>query len=362
MTSKITLRASRTPTPASEYRVGGGRTGERMVASNGEINAFDKADLKHKNWQLIAAKHAGEVDLDENVNRTQLVARNRMLLQAAFNDPTEHRLLGNKMADAIYATCNRQGFLRKVLAYQELQQGQVPRFPVRGKNVTAMYSTSSTQVQAQIVRDKWFYPPEIDIIARPFVPEKEINQSADDVLTEKFVEGQEAIMVAEDRLLYNASNAVVNLENEQTVMSSAMTPYTFMTVVDKVTRWGLAGHIALMASDLMRDIIGNEEWMKAIEPVSRHELLMTGTLGVLYGINLVTDAYRHLEHKVLSRGEFFIYADPVNTGAYTDRGGLRSQPIDISTEKIAGRGWVIQEPFSMALANPRAVAKGIRLG
>jgi hypothetical protein len=116
----------------------------------------------------------------------------------------------------------------------------------------------------------------------------------------------------------------------------------------------------LLASDLYQDIIGNSEFYSAIDPVARHELLLTGELATMYGMTLTSDAYRHPEHRVLSQGEFFVISDSLNHGAYSDRGGVQSQPIDISTEGVPGRGWVIHEPLAMAIANSRSVSKGIR--
>jgi hypothetical protein len=89
-------------------------------------------------------------------------------------------------------------------------------------------------------------------------------------------------------------------------------------------------------------------------------LLLTGELGTMYGMTVTSDAYRHAEHKVLGQGEFYIISDALNHGAYADRGGLQSTPIDISSEKIPGRGFVIHESLAVAIANSRSIAKGIR--
>ncbi len=360
MTRSIKIKASRTPVAASEFKLPG--SNERMVGRNGEVNASSRADLWNRNMQLIQAAQSGQVVADSVAQNSQdFSKRNRELLQAAVNDATAYRLLGEKMAEALYMTCNRQGYLRKFLARQDVQQGTVPRFPIRSKNVTAVYSTSPTQIDSQIVTDKWFYPPEFQIVARPFVPENEINQSSDDVLQQKFVEANEAIMVAEDRLLYDASKAVVGLDNELSILTGSLTPFTFAQTLNKVSRWGLKTPYVLMASDFMQDIIGNAEFQQAIDPVARHELLLTGELGVLYGATLVSDAYRHPEHKVLNQGEFFVFADSVNLGAYSDRNGLQSAPTDIVVEKVPGRGWTIWESFAMTLANSRATAMGYRI-
>lgn len=357
--SKVQIRASRTPVAASEYKAP--HSNETLVGSKGEINASSKKDLLMQGYRFLQASANGELVANAVAQEAQsFKARNRELISAAFNDSEAHRILGEKIAESLYITGNRTGYLRRLLAYNELQQGEIPRFPVRLKNAVSVISTSPTDIETQITRDKWLTPPEFDIVTRLFIPQKDINQSRDDVLAEKFVEAQEATMVAEDRLLINAANVSVGVDNELTILSSSMTPYTFMQVVNKVSRWGLKTPYAVLASDLMTDIIGNQEFQVAIDPVARHELLLTGEIGVLYGCSIISDAYRHPEHKVLNAGEFYVFSDAVNTGAYSDRGGLVSAPLGIENEKKVGRGWVLYESFAMALANTRAVAKGIR--
>jgi hypothetical protein len=193
------------------------------------------------------------------------------------------------------------------------------------------------------------------------VTQNELNQSAGDVLQEKYVEATEAIMVAEDRLWYNQINQLVGIDNNLSIVSGQLTPYTLMQVATNVTRWGLKAPHILFASDLYQDIIGNSEFYGAIDPVARHELLLTGELAVMYGMTITSDAYRHPEHKVLNQGEFFVISEALNHGAYSDRGGLTSNPTDIVNEKIPGKGWVIHEEIAISVANSRSVSKGIRL-
>jgi hypothetical protein len=166
-------------------------------------------------------------------------------------------------------------------------------------------------------------------------------------------------MVAEDRLWYNQVNSVVGVDNNLLVVN-ALTPYAVMSVQNNVTRWGLKAPHVLIASDLYQDIVGNKEFYEAIDPVARHELLLTGELAVMYGMTITSDAYRHPEHKVLNQGEFFVISEALNHGGYSDRGGINSNPIDIVNEKIPGKGWVIHEEIAISVANSRSVAKGFR--
>lgn len=357
MRNQVTLRAAKTPVLATDLKLAGSNeymVGQYAGSGKGELNASSKKDLLAQQQYFLQAASQGQMlSIDAQTSRE--------LVQAAFNDKEAHRILGEKISDALYMTANRQGFMRKYLAKIDVMQGSIPRFPVRAKNVTAVWSTSPTKVESQITRDKWISPPELQVVARPFIPQVELNQSSGDVLQEKFIEGVEATMVAEDRLWYNQVQSVVGIDNNLTIISGQLTPYSLSTVRTQVTQWGLKGAHLLIASDMWQDITGNVDFYTAIDPVARHELLLTGELGVMYGMTITSDAYRHPEHKVLGRGEFYVISDALNHGGYSDRGGLQSVPTDISVEKMPGRGYVIHESLAVAIANSRSVAKGIRL-
>jgi hypothetical protein len=349
---------SKTPVLATEYRVPGSI--ENLVGRNGEVNASNKKDLLQQQLKLLSATSRGEVTLAAAQDSRTSAQRNRELVQAMFQSSEAHAEIGQVMATNLYQTANRRGFARKFLGRQELVQGQFPVAKLRRKDVSVVYSTSPTKVESQIIRDKTFTPPEIMLEARPFVEQREINTSSGDVLEEKYTEAMESIMVGEDRLWYQAANATIGVDNDLTIVSGTLTPLTLAEVRTQVARWNLSVTNMLMAADLWQDIIGDSDFIQAIEPVSRHELIMTGELAVLYGMALTSDAYRHPEHKVLNQGEFFAIAAPETHGQYTDRGGIETETLTAATEKVPGRGWLMYEAFSLVIANTRSVAKGIR--
>ncbi len=350
----------RTAVVASEYRAPGEST--RFVGANGEINASSKSDLLQRAHQLQLAQAGGAVETETAaVERASLQKRNRDLLQAAFRDPQALRVLGERLADDIYMTSNRKGVARRFMNKMELKQGDIPRFPVRLKNAQAVWVSGPTRVETEILTDKWLMPPELQLVARLFVPQNEINQSNTDVLEEKYVEGLEAIMVAEDRMWYNLVQASVGIDNSSTVVTGTLSPTALMNVRQRVARWNLKAAFCYMASDLFVDIVGDSSFIAAIEPVARHELVMTGSLATLYGLTLISEAYRHPEHKVLSEGEFIIVSDPITHGAYSDRGGIDSQPLDQISERVPGKGWLLSQSWAAAIANARSVATAVRL-
>lgn len=353
------VTASSVPTAATEFRLPG--QNQRLVGANGEINASSKKDLLSNSMGLMNAVSAGAVVTDGQMNQMESREVNRQLVQAAFDDARSHRVLGERIADNIYMTANRKGYLRRFLNKIDLKQGDIPRFPVRKKNVQAMLVSGPTRVEAQITTDNWLTPPELQIVGRVFIPQNEINQSNSDVLDEKFIEGQEAVMVTEDRLWLNAARATIGVENDLSVISGTLSPLSLMNVRQNVVQWGLKAVYCLMASDLFVDIVGDATFIQAIEPVARHELVMTGELATLYGLSLISEAYRHPEHKTLDQGEFAVISDPAFHGAYSDRGGVDSQPIDGTTERVIGRGWLFSESIALAVANARSVAFGQRV-
>lgn len=349
---------TKTPVLATDYRAPG--SADRFVGHNGEVNANSKKDLLGQQLKLLTASANGDVITSSAAEKQARAQRNRQLVQAMFNNPSVHKELGEVMAQDLYIAQNRRGFSRKFLARQDLVNGQFPSVKLRRKDVIATYATSATKTETQVVRDKLFMPPEVILEARPFVDQRELNTSASDVLDEKYSEALEAIMVGEDRLWMDAANTCVGIDNDLTVISGTLTPLTLMEVHTNVARWDLPVPQLLIASDLYNDIVGDASFIQAIEPVARHELIMTGELAVLYGMTITSDAYRHPEHRVISQGEFFAISDPVTHGQYTDRGGIETEVITGATEKIAGRGWWMTESFSLVIANSRSVAKGVR--
>ncbi len=348
----------KTPTVATEYRFKG--SGERAVGGNGDLNASSKKDLLSQMAKLMDAASKGEVQTESQASRQERSVAHREMVQAAFNSQQASVELGEVMAEELYQAANREGFMRRFLSRQELVQGGFPRFFLRLKNMVATVASAPSKVESQLVRDKQFFPPEFYIMSRIFIEERDIQQSPGDLLEEKYVEGLEGLMVAEDRTYRKMLLNTLRVANDPTQIIGTLNPTILSTLRNQVARWDIPANNMLMANDLWSDIAGDSSFAQAIDPVSKHEIIMTGQIGVLLGLNLYSDAYRHPEHRVLNKGEIFIIGDPINHGQYTDRGGVNSQPIDGAIEKRPGRGWWMSELVSMAVGNPRSVAYAVR--
>jgi len=347
-----------TPVVATELRPLGG--GSRYVGMNGEINASSKRDLLVQAQAFLQAVSQTGAVTEVEASAAEQRAKHAQLVSAAFADKGHHLELGEVLADELYQAANREGFARRFLAKQELGQGQLPRVYMRNKSVTAAVATSAVKCHTQYTRDNLITPPEFYIQCRPFIEQRDIVQATGDVLEEKYVEATEGISVQEDRVWKSLADLTIGLANAQVTFLGTMTASGLMNLRNQVSRWNLPVAYWLVANDIWNDIVGDSSFQQVIDPVSKHELLLTGQLGVIYGMTVISDAYRHPQHRVLSQGEMYCIANEVNHGMMTDRGGIESSPIDASIEGAPGRGWHFTELVSMAIANARSVVKGTR--
>ncbi len=353
------IRASAHPVVATDYRFTPG--GELAVGRNGELNASSKQDLLLQQKKFLEASASGLIATAEEIRAKE--ESNKQLIASVFADKGYHKLVGERLTDALYITQNRQGFARKFLAKTNPAQGSIVRFKMYKKDTVAVVSTAPGRVDTQVVKDNFYTPSEMVLVARPYITQNDLNQSPGDPLGEKYTEATEAFMVTEDRLWKRQADAAAGTQdgNPLLVVSGQLTPYSVASLRVNVTQWGLKAPHFLIAADLYEDIIGNTEFHSALSPIARHELLLTGELATMWGMTVTSDAYRHEQHRVLNAGEMYVVSDAINHGAYADRDSLQSAPIGIETEGIPGRGWVLTQSWASMIASTRSVAKGIRV-
>jgi hypothetical protein len=351
------------PQVATELRlpVPGG-SNERLVGHDGDINAGSRQELFETIGRMmdLANTSGGIITEKEAVSREELASVHQDMITAAFADKDALIEVGEIVAEELYVTANRDGIARRFMARQDLQQGQEPRVKMRMQNVVASVVTSPVKLETQLVRDPTFRAPEFYIEARPFVEQREINVSTTDVLDEKYNEALEAIMVREDRIWRNMALDLSGISNPYSDIVGTLDPTNFTGIVNMVGRWGIPPRFCLIARDIWNDIVSDTGFQRLIKEVSGHELLLTGRIANIIGVEMVTDAYRHPEHKFIEQGEIHVVGDPINHGQYTDRGGITASPIDDALEGVPGRGWHMVETMSMVIANARSVASGRR--
>lgn len=348
---------------ATEIR-SSGKNGERLVGRNGEVNASSTRDFMEQTTRLLSVAGTHNLMTETEAERIQIEAAKlsrREMATAMFNDKERHIVVGAAMGDELYITQGREGIMRNVLQRQELENGKVPRVTLRTRNLLVGTVSGPTATELQVVRDNFLYPVEYYLTARPYVEQKEIVQNSSDVLEDKYMEAMTAFMVQEDRLFRQLCINSINYSNPMTTHVGMMNPTVLGNFRNQIESWNITAQQWLIANDLWTDIVADTGFQAIYEPMAQHEILLTGKLGTILGMTVKSDGFRHPEHRVLERGEQFIFGPADTLGTYTDRGGIDVTPIDAAITGIPGRGWNMYAMQSQTLANFRAVACGKRV-
>jgi hypothetical protein len=350
---------------ASDYRKDGGK-GEHLVGNNGEINASSRQELMKEIANLAKLVAQGEVMSNRQQRYAETSAEEkrelRETVEAAFHDRKGDAWLelGALIGAEINESGERDGFMRRLMLKGEATQGMPPRIRVRRKDTRAIaVSSDGASLQSQLLRGYYMHPPEFYVRGRISIGEIELNQGPGDLLDEKFFELQEQVLVKEDKLFLALANDVVGVENDLLYISGGFTPSALTALKGGVTEWGLPAATILMATDVQNNMLGSSAFATWFDPISQHDIVMTGEIGRVVGCSVITDAFRDQALKVLTRGDIWVFGNPENLGAYTDRGPIQTQELNTTiTDARPGRGWDFHEILSLTLGNARAVAKG----
>lgn len=333
------------------------------INAQGEINASNVVDALGQIDKLMKMAASGQVQRKNTKITREESEQRRQILHSAYMDASgkQWEMLGASIAEEIRGQADREGFMRRVLVGNPLDQGQVPRVPVRDNNAVAVVATSSATVEYQQLRSKVLTPAEFSLIANLYVENIDIQQVSGDILERTYNEGVEAIMTGEDRLWKMGADATAGIENNVVYIGSSLTPSILAQVRSGVTNWNIPATTMLLANDLWNDIIGNSDFHSLMDPVHRYDLVLNGQIGSMLGMELITDAFRSPSQKVLEQGELYAVGAPEHHGSYTDRGGVVPTPVDGAGNGNATKGWFLQELMSLVIANPRSVSIGRRL-
>jgi hypothetical protein len=323
---------------------------------NGEINAGSKKELLQRIMALSAAATNGEVR-----EQHEFAAKRAELVEAAMADHTGEtwRVVGEVLGDEIMETMGRDGFLRKVLMRKDLKKGEIGRLRLRKKDVLAFYATTdSGTVQSQI-NQYYIFPDEFYIKCNILIEDRELEQAPGDLLDDKYIDGLEQLMVKEDQVLRSLLNAAATSYNDM-VGFTTFTPTVFAQARTQIQQWANPCATGILAIDLFNDILSDPEFSTYFDPVTKREVIMSGSLGSFYGVNLITDGFRYDTLQVLQPGEFYFLSAPNVLGAQTVRKDVTTAPINLYLVGKPERGWFMQKIMGMSIGNGRAVVYGVR--
>lgn len=325
----------------------------------GQINASSDKDLLQAIAGLI--KMANDGTIKRGIAQADIAPEEgHKLLMEAYHDTSgqKWRALGEVIGDEVYLTMNREGFARKLLLFKAVGPGEIGRLRIRQKDVTAWFLAADGKSPRSQIRQPWLWPPEFYINSFITIEDREIAQNTGDLLEEKHQDGLEAVMTEEDRR-WKALADVAAAAN--IVYFNTFTPSVFSELRTRVAQWNLPVTSAVIAYDLWDDIIADADFSGWFDPVTKHELILEGQLGSLLGVQIITDAFREPNLKVLDSGECYFCAAPQSLGGILERQAVKTEPINRYPEGIPERGWFIELIEGMAIANTHGVSKGQRV-
>lgn len=359
MSNPYRYLVARTGDPVSEHtRLPGQQS--PMMAKDGELNASSYKDLLNQMSKIIRANNQGEF-VRAAAQDPGLAKERREVLLEAINDKSGRAMmmLAQSVGAEIVDTMNREGFSRRLLQYREIGQGENGEVRLRQHDVTAYVAVSTSDVQPIIVTARRITPPEFNIEAYILIDLKELSSTPGDLLEEKYEEGLEATMVAEDRLWKRLADGASTIRNTIQYFST-FTPLIFSRIRRQVADWGIPTPTALISSDIWDDIIANNEFSGLFDPVTKWELIQEGQLGNILGCTMLTDAHRQDRLRVLTPGDVYVVGAPVNHGVVTVRGSMLIEPINKFAEGKSQKGWFMSEILSMLIGNSMSIGRGKR--
>jgi hypothetical protein len=340
-------------------------TKNKLVGHNKEINAYDKAQLLANIADMFKQMSSGQImQASEQSTTSNLQAKKerREALAAAYEDPGKFKALGAAIANELSVTANRDGFLRRLMQEFDVTLGNVPRIRINYKTQFGVVASGPSQVRPIMIRNKFIYPPEFFVQTSLLVDEREIAQSPGDILEEKLIEGNEAIMVQEDRTAKRLWDNLVGVSNPLITLMSSFTPQTLQSMRSTLLVNNLPPDTVLFAADVWDDLLTNSSFTSFYDPVSEYEIVQTGVIGRILGMNLLSDSYRIPQLQVLNQGEIYVFPRPEFLGGYTSRGPVQANEVNGTTngQGIPARGWFCFEIMSMTAPIPQSVVKAVK--
>lgn len=338
-----------------------GLDGRSLIStSTGELNASSNRDALAQISHLMAvAKHHGGA---VQARTPEEIAEDRALVTEAFNSNSsaEWASLGSSLAQRVELYAERANFMRSLLMPHTLKQGDVCRIPLKQADVLAVVANGMDNMGFQRITGKFMDVPEFEVKTNVRVNRLDLEQQSADLLDDAYQQSLEAFAIKEDRLWKQAADQTIGNANPLTYLGSKLTPATLARLAERVSGWNLPTRKAMIANDFWTDIQGSADWATALDPVTKYELLLTGRIATINGMEIMTDAFRDPMQKVMDAGEIYVVSDPVYHGVYTNRGGIVSTPTDGANSGNTDKGWLLSGLYSLTIANTRSVAKGVR--
>lgn len=335
---------------------------EPLVGNNGEINASSKKDLMAGIAALVEAAAKGDVR-EATTEEMTASEKKEYLAQAvtAGTNSDQWMTLGSTMAAEVKETLGREGFARKFMQFRTMSNGEVLKVRLRKRDTLAWISTTNPKTVASIARAPYAEPGMFSLNANINIERVEIAQDTGDLLDDRYSDGLEAMLVAEDKVFLKLADNAATCLNSPFYFSD-FTPTTMQNMKTEIaSNGGIPVTSMLISFDIWNDIVAQPEFTAWYSEIAKHELVMEGNLGQLAGMNIVTDGYRIPTLRVLKSGSVYMFGSPETLGVIGQWGDMSVKSVDKCNDGQDIVGWYMSSIEAMCIGNARAAVRGSRV-
>jgi len=333
-----------------------------LVASNGELNASTKIEAANLIAQIMQESADGRIVEDKTITAAQKREMHNALYAAYFDTSgADFSIIGEEIANTVRDTASRAGFLRRFLRERDLVAQEVAKIRMRRHQING-YSLgpNSTTVESRH-NGRFLFPEEVTMSTKPIINEKDLYSEGMGLLDEKSDEALEMLMVTEDLGMKNLFDSAVAASGAS-VLFPTFTPAVFTRIKQLVQNTGgIPVEDCWMANSLWTEIHGNVEFNAWFDPITQHELVLTGRVGRLQDTNIHTDAFLESRLRVLNYGEIYFVGRTDFLGEVLTRQQVTSSEVSGNDAGQAWRGWFIREILAIGIANTGGVSYGLKI-
>ena len=253
---------------------------EALIGNNGEINASNKVDLMKGIATLIQAAANGEVREATAEDEMSPAEKKEYLATAIANGTNSEQwmTIGSSMAAEVKETLGREGFARKFMQFKPMSNGEPLKVRLRKRDTLAWISTTNPKTVASIARAPYVEPGMFSLNANINIERVEIAQDTGDLLDDRYSDGLESMLVAEDKVFLKlADNAATCLNSPY--YFSEFTPVSMQNMKTEIaSNGGIPVTSMLISFDIWNDIVAQPEFTAWYSEIAKHELVMEGNL------------------------------------------------------------------------------------
>lgn len=277
-------------------------------------------------------------------------------LNAALHDPTGIAIVGQEMANPVREILDFEGIFRRILPVRPVKQGEVVRYD-KDPYVIAYTLSRDARTPESRVRVSYVFPTPQEIGALITLELRDLYEAGYDVMARTMDRGRQAVEFREDKVGIGFLEKAVQ-SRKQMVYFSTLNLAAIEAIRYQVEKNRIPGDKLLINRRELQDIVS--VLSSEVDPVTNRELVLSGYLGNVLNMPVLTSAGPDGKFEVVPPGTVYCVTAPTMLGGLPIWHDLASEPVNQFNTGRAVRGWFWYMFEAPVIINNRGVSKGIK--